>query len=182
MRDDRITSLKSLVLSFKFDTYLEPWNIGTLELKKAETMKKALIIFIVLLLVAAAGFIIYKYVYNKPEPEVVLKETEVKVNAKRLWVDYSMNKDIAAPRYDGKLIEVTGSIMRVETVEEQVIVVFAFKKGESGDEGIRVTMLPAYYQAAKGINPFKNVTIKGLCKEYNGQNIIMEHGSIIGNQ
>jgi hypothetical protein len=145
-------------------------------------MKKILIIFAGVILLAAGGYAVYKFLFNKPEPEVVLKETEVKINAKRLWVDYSMNKDIAAPRYDGKVIEVTGSIMRVETVEEKVIVVFAFKKGEFGDEGIRVTMLPAYYQAAKGINPFKNVTIKGLCIEYNGQNIIMENGSIIGNQ
>jgi hypothetical protein len=93
-----------------------------------------------------------------------------------------MNKDIADKKYTGKVIEIEGSIMRVETVGDLVIVVFAFRKGDFGDEGIRVTMLPAYQQAAKGINPFKNVTIKGLCTGYNDQDVIMENGSIVGNQ
>jgi hypothetical protein len=43
-------------------------------------------------------------------------------------------------------------------------------------------MLPQYNQAAKGINPFKSVTIKGLCTGYNGTDVIMEKGSIVGSQ
>jgi hypothetical protein len=93
-----------------------------------------------------------------------------------------MNKDIADPKYTGKVIEVDGSIMRVEEAGNMVIVVFAFKRGDFGDEGIRVTMLPEYHQAAKGINPFKNVKIKGLCTGFNGQDVIMENGSIVGSQ
>ena len=146
-------------------------------------MKKTFLITAVLVLLAgAAAFILYKYVYNKPHTDYVETKTEVQINAKRLWVDYSMNKDIADPKYTGKVIEVTGSIMRVEVANDMTIVVFAYKRGEFGDEGIRVTMLPEYAQAAKGINPFKNVTIKGLCTGYNGQDIIMENGSIVGNQ
>jgi len=146
-------------------------------------MKKILLIIAVLLLLAgAAALIVYKYVYNKPHPDYVEAKTEVQINAKRLWVDYSMNKDIADPKYTGKVIEITGSIMRVEEANDLVIVVFAYKRGDFGDEGIRVTMLPEYAQAAKGINPFKNVTIKGLCTGYNGQDIIMENGSIVGTQ
>jgi len=146
-------------------------------------MKKNLIIIAAILVLAgAAAFIVYKYVYNKPHPDYVQAKTEVQINAKRLWVDYSMNKDIADPKYTGKVIEVTGSIMRVETVEDKVIVVFAFKRGDFGDEGIRITMLPEYARAAQGINPFKNVTIKGFCTGYNGQDIIMENGSIVGSQ
>jgi hypothetical protein len=146
-------------------------------------MKKNLIIIAaILVLTGAAAFIVYKYVYNKPHPDYVQAQTEVKINAKRLWVDYSMNKDIADPKYTGKVIEVTGLIMRTETADNLVIVVFAFKRGDFGDEGIRITMLPEFARAAQGINPFKNVTIKGFCTGYNGQDIIMENGSIIGNQ
>ncbi|NTV83373.1 MAG: hypothetical protein HGA23_03605 [Bacteroidales bacterium] len=146
-------------------------------------MKKTLLIIAVLVLLAgAAFFIVYKYIYNKPHPDYVEAETDIKIVAKRLWLDYSMNKDIADPRYTGKVIEITGSIMRVEVVEDMTIVVFAFKRGDFGDEGIRVTMLPEYSQAAKGINPFKNITIKGLCTGYNDIDVIMENGSIIGSQ
>jgi hypothetical protein len=144
-------------------------------------MKRIYIIIAAVLLIAAgAFFIIYKYGSYKPQPaRVNVGPTEVKINAKRLWVDYSMNKDIADPKYTGKVIEVTGTIMRVEVIGNKTIVVFAFKKGDNGDEGIRITMLPEFAQASKGINPFKNVTIKGLCKGYNGQDINMEDGSII---
>ena len=146
-------------------------------------MKKALIILAGLIVLGgAAAFILWKYVYNKPHKDYVEAPTELKINAKRLWVDYSMNKDIADPKYTGKVIEVTGGIMRVEEANNMVIVVFAYKRGDFGDEGIRVTMLPEFAQAAKGINPFKNVTIKGLCTGYNGQDIIMENGSIVGSQ
>jgi hypothetical protein len=146
-------------------------------------MKKIILIVIALMVLGgAAALLVYKYVYNKPHPDYVEKKADLTIAAKRLWVDYSMNKDIADPKYTGKVIEVVGSIMRVETVDDLVIVVFAFKKGDFGDEGIRVTMLPAFHQAAKGINPFKNVKIKGLCTGYNGQDVIMEDGSIVGNQ
>jgi len=146
-------------------------------------MKKiGLIVLVLLILIGAAAFVVYKYVYNKPHPDYIKEKTEIIIAAKRLWVDYSMNKDIADPKYTGKIIEVEGSIMRVETVGDMVIVVFAFRKGDFGDEGIRVTMLPEFHQAAKGINPFKKVKIKGLCTGYNDQDVIMENGSIVGSQ
>lgn len=150
-------------------------------------MKKiGLIILAVLILAGAAAFVIYKYIYNNPKtesvPEIVNKKADLQLAAKRLWTDYSMNKDIADSKYTGKVIEIKGSIMRVETIENNVIVVFAFKKGEKGDEGIRITMLPAYSQASKGINPFKDVRIKGLCNGYIDNNVVMVDGSIVGNQ
>ena len=146
-------------------------------------MKKiGLIALVLIILGGAAAFLVYKYVYNKPHPDYVEKKADLSIAAKRLWTDYSMNKDIADPKYTGKVIEIEGSIMRVETVEDMVIVVFAYRRGDFGDEGIRVTMLPEYHQAAKGINPFKDVKIKGLCTGYNDQDVIMENGSIVGNQ
>lgn len=146
-------------------------------------MKKILWILIVLLILGGvSAFLIYKFYYNKPKTEFVEAKTDVQIVAKRLWLDYSMNKDIAEPRYKGKVIEITGSIMNVEQAGDKTIVVFAFKRGDHGDEGVRVTMLPEFATAAKGINPFLNVTIKGLCTGYNGQDVIMENGSIIGKQ
>jgi hypothetical protein len=149
-------------------------------------MKKIGLIALTILILAFAAFFVYKYVYDKPKteavPEIVNNKVELSLAAKRLWTDYSMNKDIADPKYTGKVIEIKGSIMRVETVGNDVVVVFAYKKGETGDEGIRVTMLPAYNQASKGINPFKDVRIKGLCNGYIDKNVIMVDGSIVGSQ
>lgn len=146
-------------------------------------MKKLLIILLVLLVVAAAAaFYVYKYVYNKPHPDFEQAEAELSIRAKRLWTDYSMNKEIADGNYTGKILEIEGTIMRVEEVDDMVIVVFAFRQGDFGDEGIRVTMLPQFHQAAKGIDPFKPVKIKGLCTGYNDIDVIIENGSIVGTQ
>ena len=146
-------------------------------------MKKILIIALVLLVLgAAAAFLVYKYVYNKPHPNYETKKADLIIDAKRLWTDYSMNKDIADKKYTGKVLQIEGIIMRLEEVDSMVIVVFAYRKGDFGDEGIRVTMLPQFNQAAKGIDPFKQVKINGLCTGYNGTDVILEDGSIIGTQ
>lgn len=160
-------------MSFEFD--IDKYNL--------RYMKKVLIVILVLLLLgAAAGFIFYFKVYNKPHPDYEKVEAEIPVRAKRLWTDYSMNKEVADGNYTGKILEIEGTIMRVEEVDDMVIVVFAFRRGDFGDEGIRVTMLPQFHQAARGINPFKTVKIKGLCTGYNGIDVIVENGSIVGNQ
>jgi hypothetical protein len=146
-------------------------------------MKKILIIVVTLLvLLTAGGFLVYKFVYNKPHKDYVKTEADMKVRGKRLWTDYSMNKEVADKNFTGKVLEIEGTIMRVEEAEGMVIVVFAYKKGDFGDEGIRVSMLPEFHQAAKGINPFKPVTIKGLCTGYNGVDVIVENGSVVGTQ
>ena len=146
-------------------------------------MKKILIIAFVLLVAGAiAAFFVYKYVYNKPHPDYKVAKADLAIEAKRLWTDYSMNKDIADKKYTGKVLEIDGIIMRVEQADSLVIVVFAYRKGDFGDEGVRVTMLPDYHQAAKAINPFKPVVIKGLCTGYNGTDVILENGSIVGTQ
>ncbi len=143
-------------------------------------MKKILIILAILLALGAVGIYIgYKYYYIKPHTDYASKEAEVKIVAKRLWLDYSMNKDIASPRYDDKIIEINGTIMNLEEANNQIIVVFAFKRGDFGDEGIRVTMLPEYKQAAKAINPFKPIKIKAHCIGFNGQDVLMDNGSIV---
>lgn len=146
-------------------------------------MKKFLIIALLLLIVGIiAAFFVYKYYYNKPHPDYKTAKVDLAIEAKRLWTDYSMNKDIADPKYTGKILEIDGTIMRVEEVDSMVIVVFAYRKGDFGDEGVRVTMLPEFNQQAKAINPFKPIHIKGLCTGYNGTDVILENGSIVGPQ
>ena len=146
-------------------------------------MKKFLFIAVILLVLGAiAAFLVYKYVYNKPHPDYETRKPDLQIEAKRLWTDYSLNKDIADKKYTGKVLQIEGIIMRLEKAEDLVIVVFAYRKGDFGDEGIRVTMLPQFNQAAYAIDPFKPVRIKGLCTGYNGTDVILQEGSIIGTQ
>jgi len=148
-------------------------------------MKKSLKILIIILILAVvavvAGLLVYKYVYNKPHPDYATEEAALKVRAKRLYTDFSMNPDIASERFAGKILEIEGQITRIEETDGLTIVVYTYKTGEFGDEGIRITMLPEFSQQAKSINPFKPVTIKGLCTGYNGTDVIVEKGSLVDN-
>lgn len=144
------------------------------------SMKKFLIIALILVALAAvAAFVVYKYVYNKPHPDYVKEQTEVKVRAKRLFTDYSSNAEFADKRYLGKILEVEGQITRLEMAGDTIVVVYAFQVGDFGDEGIRIMMLPEFKEAARSINPFKSVVIKGICDGYNGTDVIIRKGSMV---
>jgi hypothetical protein len=146
-------------------------------------MKKILIIALILLALGAiSAFFVYKYVYNKPHPDYVKAKAEVVVNAKQLWSDYVQDKDKADGKYTGKILQVEGSISGQEDTDSLLIVVYAYSQGMFGDEGIRVTMLPEFSRSAKALNPAVPVKIKGLCTGYNGTDVILENGSIVGNQ
>jgi hypothetical protein len=142
--------------------------------------KKLLIILgILFVLGVVAAFLVIKYVINKPHPNYAVVKPDMEVRAKRLWTDFSSNQEIANKRFTGKVLQFEGQITRVEMNDTLCIVVFAYKAGDFGDEGIRVTMLPQYIEASRHIDPFKSVKLKGLCTGFNGTDVIIEKGSIV---
>ena len=143
-------------------------------------MKKTLIIIGILIVVGAiAALLVYKYVYNKPHPDYVTAEPEAKVKAKRLYTDFSKNPEIANERYGGKIIQIEGNITRVDLVDSLVVLVYVYGDDEMFEEGIRVTMLPAFHQEARKLSKLRPVKVKGLCTGYNGSDVIIEKGSLV---
>lgn len=129
----------------------------------------------------AAGLYVYKYVYNKPHINYEEAEPAIILKAKRLYTDYTANAQFADEKFLGKVVEIEGVISNVEVVDSLVIVVFAYKAGDYGDEGIRVTMLPAYHEEARKLSFLKPAKLKGHCTGYNGTDVIIESGSIVKN-
>ena len=141
--------------------------------------KKIIIIGGVIVVVVAAVIIIaLKYEKPGPSKKTAIARTEIQTRAKRIWVDFSSNPDIANKRYTGKVIQFDGQITSVLANDSICQVVFAYKAGKNGDEGMRVYMLPEYCEQAKHINPFKPVKLKGICTGYNGRDVIFKDGSI----
>jgi hypothetical protein len=83
--------------------------------------------------------------------------------------------------YLDKVVEIEGTLTTVEVVDSMVIVVFAYRAGDFGDEGIRVTMLPEFREEAKKLSFLKPIKLKGQCTGYNGTDVIIENGSILEN-
>ncbi len=144
-------------------------------------MKNWIKVLIGLVIIGIIGaFFVYRYI-NHGHPDYESAKADLTIRAKRLYVDYSMNKDIANPKYTGKIIILEGPISKIETVDSLVVLVYTYETGDFGDMGIRVTMLPDFNDAAKKLSIVKPSRIKGYCTGYNGTDVILEKGSILEN-
>jgi len=120
----------------------------------------------------------YKFVYNKPHRNFEKATPDHKVSCREIFSDYQNARQAAENKYNGKVIEITGYLDKVETPGSMTIAVFVLSEGMFGDEGIRCTMLPNH---SENILLFagKKVNLKGYCTGYNDTDIILEKCSIV---
>lgn len=142
-------------------------------------MNKWLKIFIALAVVGiiAAG-LGYKFIYNKPHTDYEKARPDYSLTCNDLFTNYRTIRETAEQKYNGKVLLVSGTLNKVETLDSLTVAVFVLDEGMFGDEGVRMTMLPNY---ATKINSYlnKTVAIKGYCTGYNDTDIIMEKCSIV---
>ncbi|HRY32343.1 MAG TPA: hypothetical protein P5531_05195 [Bacteroidales bacterium] len=142
-------------------------------------MKKWMLILITLIILGViAAFLIYKYIYNKPHTDYVKAKTDVSVHAADLFNAYVSDQASADATYTGKVLEVKGAFTRIEQADSLTIVVFVLGEGLFGDEGVRVTLLPAYSDKASQLEPGSEITLKGYCTGFNDTDVVLEKGSL----
>jgi uncharacterized membrane protein len=143
-------------------------------------MKTWIKILIALFLIGIiAGILGYFFVYNKPHTDYSKAKTEISLNAEKLYESFIENTTEAEQQFNGRVLEVEGSLNGWETSNELVIVVFAFGEGMFGPEGVRCTMLPEFSEKAKGLTKGDFIRLKGLCTGYTGVDVIMDKCSIV---
>jgi hypothetical protein len=126
-----------------------------------------------------ALFVVYKYIYNKQHPDYESMEASYSLNAQDFYREFKSNKDAASVKYNGRVIELTGNLSKVEIADSLVTAVFVFAQGDFGDEGVRCTMLPKFNDAAGKLQPDGEFKVKGYCTGYNETDVVMEKCSII---
>jgi hypothetical protein len=126
-----------------------------------------------------AVFLIYRFVYNKQHPDYENMDAAFTLSTQDLYDSYKTDKKTASEKYDGKVIELTGNLSKVESVDSLVTAVFVFAQGDFGDEGIRCTFLQKFNKDAIKLQPDGEVRIKGYCTGYNETDVILEKCSII---
>ncbi|MCF8304778.1 MAG: OB-fold putative lipoprotein [Bacteroidales bacterium] len=145
-------------------------------------MSKWLKIIIILAIIGVlAGLGVYFFLYNKPHPDYAEEKPEYKLEAQELFEAFTGNRKQAEKKYNGKIIQISGTPDKVQKTDSLTIVVFAFEQGMFGNEGVRCTMLPAYVEASKNVAG-QNTVIKGYCSGYNDSDVILEHCSLPENQ
>jgi len=137
----------------------------------------------VILALAVVGiialFLVYKFVYNKPHPDFEKKKADYSITASELFTSYRDDNASASKKFNGKVLEVSGILDDIETVNGLSIAVFVFDEGMFGDEGVRITMLPEHSKMLNNYVPGQEITIKGFCTGYNETDVIIEKGSIV---
>jgi hypothetical protein len=143
-------------------------------------MKNWLKILIALIFLGAiGGFLVYKFVYNKPHTDYEKAKAEYTLTAKELFDAYRADATAAGEKYNGRVIEVSGMVWEVEQMEEAVTAVFVFDEGIFGPEGVRVTMLSNHRDSLKNHPKGKNLRLKGFNAGYNESDVIVASGSVV---
>ncbi len=125
------------------------------------------------------GFVVYKFIYNKPHTDYEKAKAEYSLSAKELFDAYRADATAAGEKYNGRVIEVSGMVSEVEQMEEAVTAVFVFDEGMFGPEGVRVTMLSNHAEALKNHPADKAIRLKGFNAGYNESDVILASGSVV---
>jgi hypothetical protein len=142
-------------------------------------MKLWIKILIGLVIIGIIGaLLIYFFVINKPHTDYEKAKADFSFPAKELFDLYKTNKTDAEKKYNGKVLQLTGSVSKIDQTDSLTIIVFVFGEGMFGDEGIRCTMLPKFTEMSSSLQPGSNTVVKGYCTGYNDTDVILEKCSI----
>ena len=137
------------------------------------------ILLILLFLGIIAAVLVYFFIYNKPHPDYTAAMADFRLPAAELYQSFKERTEESAKTYNGKVIEITGVPTKVDANDSLVTVVFVFSQGMFGDEGIRCSMHPGFFDQARNLASGTTCTIKGFCSGFNDTDVILESCSII---
>jgi hypothetical protein len=145
-------------------------------------MKKWLKIALIITAIGiVAAILVYKFYINKPHPDFEKLSPDYQLKAEAFYNEYIKEKVTADVKYNGKIVELSGNISNIESIDTLVVASFVFKQGDFGDEGIRCTMLKKFNEETKKIALGSEVKIKGFCSGFNDTDVIIEKASIVRN-
>lgn len=137
-----------------------------------KTWLKVLIILAIVGLIAI--FLVLKFVINKPHKDYAKVKADVEVLASDLFNAFTGNKVTANQSFTGKVIQLKGKFSKIDQNDSSATVIFVFRQGEFGDEGIRCVLIPEEKAKLMEIKPNQEVILKGLCTGYNESDVLIE--------
>lgn len=143
-------------------------------------MKKFLKIILILAAVGiVAAILVYKFYINKPHADIEKAKPEFVLSAQDLYNEFKNDLAATSTKYNGKVLELTGNLTKIEKPDTLVLMVFVFNEGMFGDEGVRCTMLPNHNEKALALLPGALVKVKGYCAGFNDPDVILEKCSVV---
>lgn len=144
-------------------------------------MKKIILIFGVLAVVGiiAAG-IVWKFYVNKPHDDIEKATPSYSLSTEEIWKQFNAELKTADSLYTGKVIQLSGTVSRVDKNDTIVSVIFVMAADEMfGDKTISCQMYKRHNEEAQAITAGTPLKIKGFCTGYNDTDLIFNKCSII---
>jgi uncharacterized protein (UPF0333 family) len=120
---------------------------------------KKVILFVLVILVAAVGFYAYKE-YNRTNKDLKNSKADFVTEAAALIASFEKDSSSANEQYVDKLIAVSGNVKRIDANGNPVVIAL----GESGQmSSVQCSMDSTYVTEYKTIKEGDHLTIKGMC-------------------
>jgi hypothetical protein len=129
---------------------------------------KKIILLVVLVIVAAAGWYGYR-LYHERNPDLTSEKADFSVNAVSLIAEFEKDTAAAGKKYTDRIIEVTGTIKKIDAEENPVIISLGDTTSMST---IQCSMDSSHAGGYKSIAPGTTLTLKGKCNGYDSEELI----------
>jgi hypothetical protein len=111
--------------------------------------------------------------------DVAHAKADFNLPAGQLYSEFKQNKEASSAKYNGKVLEISGQLSKIEEADTLMTAVFVFEQGMFGDQGVRCALLPNQFEKAKSMTAHSPVTVKGYCTGFNDTDVILEKVSFV---
>lgn len=125
--------------------------------------KNKFILLLILLLLIFSGYICISYLFKDANQPLNEKTADLIVKSNELIKDFSRNEKQSLKIYAGKIIEVQGVVEEINYLNNKTTIIL---KGDDNNFGIICEMNPLENDKVKKINSNDSILIKGICKGY----------------
>lgn len=145
-------------------------------------MKKKLFKLAVILAITGglAAVLVWKFYINKQHEDIDTAKPVFSLTTEEIWEQYNDNPHNADSMYTGKVIQLSGSLSRIDKNDSLVSVVFVMAADSMfGDKTISCQMYLKHNDEAAALSPGTQVIIKGYCTGYNDPDIKFNKCSVV---
>ena len=136
------------------------------------------------LILAAIGLVsaalIWKFYVNKPHDDTEKATPAYSMATEEIWNQYNTNRKVADSLYNNKVIELSGSLSRIDKNDSLVSVIFVMAADSMfGDKTIACQMYKRHNEEAGALAVGTKVKIKGICVGFDDTDIKFNKCSIV---
>jgi hypothetical protein len=144
-------------------------------------MKKVLSIGIILaVLGVVAAALVWKFYVNKPHDDIELATPAYSLSTEEIWNQFNTNRKVADSLYNNQVIELSGSLNRIDKNDTLVSVIFVMAADSMfGDKTIACQMYKKHNVEAGALTVGSKVKIKGVCVGFDDTDIKFNKCSIV---